>query len=427
VSKHFARWAPSVAGALLSAGAWSQSTDGGGAALERFLSEQRITTWLRLDYFHGSNSLDDEHNLLGGTLQIKALPRLSELLDGKVEARLTAPDVRDRKGYGPQDRLLEGFATLHLEHVDLRVGKQIVAWGRADGINPTDNLTPRDYLVLLPQEEDQRVGTLAVRLDAYLARALSLEVFASPFFEPDQFPLPTAGAVVATQQPRHSASNSEVGVRLNKVSGEFDWSLSYYHGYNLLPSASAAASSFRLYYDHIDVAGADCARNFGRLGFRSEVAYTWPTDHEGVDPNSRQRRLFWVNGMDRTFFENLNVNVQLFVRIMPRYEAPAELPDSMGRSAGAVNAIIGGQEASVSPGLTFRVSNQWLNNALRAEVLSLANFRRGDHYLRPLLTYDVSDRMQALLGANLWGGPPATQYGILKPDSGLFMEMRYAL
>jgi hypothetical protein len=381
---------------------------------------------MRVDYFEKSNSLDGEENLLGGTLQIKALPRISEVIDSKVEARLTAPDARDRSGYGPRGQVLEAFVTLHLEHADLRVGKQIVAWGRADGINPTDNLTPHNYLVLLPLEEDQRFGAWAVRYDAYLSQAISIEVFASPFFEPDQFPLPTAGSAVVTQKPKQPTSNSEAGLRLNRSSGGVDWSVSYYHGYNLLPTVASAAPIYRLYYDLIDVVGADCARNFGRFGFRSEVAYSWPTDHESIDPNSRQRRLFWVNGLDRTFLENLNLNVQLFVRWMPRYTEPADLSDPTEKGVSTLNAIINAQEARISPGLTFRVSNQWLNNTLKVELLSLTNFRRGDYYLRPLLTYDLSDRTNVFIGANVYGGPPA-QYGLLKPDSGLFMEMRYAL
>ncbi|MBI3605573.1 MAG: hypothetical protein HY202_06050 [Nitrospirae bacterium] len=53
------------------------------------------------------------------------------------------------------------------------VGKQIVVWGRADGINPTDNLTPHDFTVLLPFEDDQRFGTTALKLDLYITYAFT--------------------------------------------------------------------------------------------------------------------------------------------------------------------------------------------------------------------------------------------------------------
>jgi len=405
----------------------AQSDDDSSSAVERFLRQERVTTWVRADYYESSNNLDGERNLLGGTLQMKALPRLAELVDGKIEARVTAPDIRGRPGYGVHSELLEGYATLHFKRVDLRLGKQIVAWGRADGINPTDNLTPRDYRVLLPLEEDQRFGTWGARLDAYLSQELTFETFVSTFFEPAQFPLPTDGAAVVTRQPGHSIRNGEVGVKLNKSGGHFDWSFSYYRGYGLLPFVASAASAFQLYYPRMQVLGADWARNYGRFGFRSELAYTLPENQPGADPNANRRRLFWVNGVDRTFFENLNLNVQLFLRWMPRYQNPAELANPMARTTGALNSIIDGQERGASPGITFRVSDQWLNDTLRVELLFLGNLARGDHYLRPLITYDVTDKTQVLFGANLYGGPRDAPYGLQRADNGVFTEFRHAL
>jgi len=418
-----------LAVALGSEAAPAQSRDGSGAegAVEHFWSQQRITAWARADYYQSSNNLDGERNLLGATLQMKALPRLTEQADGKVEVRLAAPDSSSRRGYGPQTELLESYMTLHFERADLRLGKQVIAWGRADGINPTGNLTPRNYRVLLPLEEDQRFGTWGSRLDLYLSRALTFELFASTFFEPAQFPLPTGAAALESRVPGHSVHDGEVGVKLSKVSGDFDCSLSYYNGYSLLPALIAAPAVIQLYYPRTQVLGADFARNFGRFGFRSEIAYTLPQRQANPDPNASRRRLFWVGGVDRTFFDNLNLNLQYFVRWTPGYEKPADLSDPRALSSAAVNALVGGQERGATPGITFRVSDQWLNDTLRAELLSFIDLARGDQYLRPLITYDFSDRIRFLLGANLYGGPRDSPFGILKPDSGVFMELRFAL
>src|SRR5215471_16258797 len=80
----------------------AEGRDSTGGALQRFVTAERITAWMRLDYFQSSNSLDHEGNLFGATLQVKALPRFSELLDAKIEARFQAPDLRDRAGYDPE-------------------------------------------------------------------------------------------------------------------------------------------------------------------------------------------------------------------------------------------------------------------------------------------------------------------------------------
>ena len=144
-----------------------------------FLREQRVTALLRMDYFQSSNSLDGAENFVGTTLQVKALPRITEALDGKIEWRGSTLDLRDRHGYGPESDLLEAYVTAHFGRADLRIGKQIIAWGRADGINPTDNLTPRNFVVLLPLEEDQRFGTTAIKLDTYLSHGLTFTAFTS--------------------------------------------------------------------------------------------------------------------------------------------------------------------------------------------------------------------------------------------------------
>jgi len=44
--------------------------------------------------------------------------------------------------------LREAYIDAYLGPLDLRLGRQIIAWGRADLLNPTDNLTPRNMMVL---------------------------------------------------------------------------------------------------------------------------------------------------------------------------------------------------------------------------------------------------------------------------------------
>src|SRR5262249_36918734 len=123
---------------------------------------------------------------------------------------------------------------------------------------------------------------------------------------------------------------------------------------------------------------------------------------------------------------NLNVNFQLFVRWMPNYQNPTEYLNAKAQAVGALNALILGQEKRVSHGITFRGSDQWFNNTLRAELFGVANMARGDFYLRPLVTYDISDRLRVSVGANVYAGPHEVQYGVLKRDTGAFAELRHA-
>jgi hypothetical protein len=420
------RWVAAILAAAMAGVVQGQVAEEASApgVLQQVTQDLRLTTTVRLDYFQSSKELDDVDNLFGATLQLKALPRISDTVDGKIELRGTDADIRDRDGDADQSRMLEAYFTIHFAKADLHVGDQIVAWGRADGINPTDNLTPHDYVVPLPLEEDQRFGTTAVRLDAYLSQELTFTVFATPLFEPSRFPLPPGLDFIETR-PARTASDSELALKLNRTGGALDWSISYFHGYSLLPSVAAIESAYVLDYNRIDVIGADVAHNFGRFGFRSEVAYTHPSDTDGIDPNVRNPRLFWVAGIDRTFLENLNIDGQFFVRWMPHYQAPEYLCDATAQNLATLNSIIDGQEARTGTGLTFRVSNKWFNDTLQAEVLTLINLTRSDYFLRPLLTYTFSDHIKGMLGGELYRGPKDTPYGIFESASGAFVELRY--
>ena len=62
----------------------------------------------------------------------------------------------------------EFYLDYNLENADIRVGKQLLPWGRADRINPTDSLTSRDYRWLAPEEEDARFGNTGIRYNYHL-------------------------------------------------------------------------------------------------------------------------------------------------------------------------------------------------------------------------------------------------------------------
>ncbi|MBI3524720.1 MAG: hypothetical protein HY066_09355 [Betaproteobacteria bacterium] len=396
--------------------------------VQAFLQTRRVSGALRADYFHAAKRPDQGSDLLGVTAQIKTLPELGERIDGKLEARITNPAL-NRDG-ASQSRLLEGFVTLHLAQADLRIGKQIVAWGRADGINPTDNLTPRDYTVLLPFEDDQRFGTTAIKLDTYLSPQHTLTVFISPFFKPAMISLPTAGRTLRETTPARTLANSELGLKLDKIGEGLDGSISYFHGFSLLPDLRLLGSNpvepiLESHYDRINVLGADFARNFGRFAVRGEAAYVDTRDTAGDDPGIKNPYLFWIIGIDRTFFEEMNVNVQFFQRRVRRYHAPEGIADLQARAVALLNALIDGQRDRISNGISFRVSNKWFNNTLEAEVFAVLNLTRRDRFIRPLLTYAFTDHWKGTVGAEVYGGAADTQFGSLKPRRGVFAELRY--
>jgi hypothetical protein len=423
-----------LAQVLLLSAARAQTTDAENAAgpasrgfLERFWENERVSGAWRSDYFQSSRELDGRKNLFGETVQLKMLPSVGEKIDGKLEARAINSAIG--QDGSTSVHVLEAYGTYHFARADLRIGKQIVAWGRADGINPTDNLTPRDYTVMLPFEEDQRLGTPSARLDTFLSQTHTLTLYATPFFEAAKVPIPAGGSIVRESLPATSLANTAAGVKLNKVGEGLDWSVSYYRGFSLLPSArglftSPTSATLEIHHDRIRVFGADVARNYGRFGFRAEMAYI-DTGSNGDDPARKLPFFYWVAGVDRTFFDNLNLNLQLFQRRARYFRDPQSFPDPGQRISAVLNSIIDVHPERVSNGMTFRIHDKWLNDTLEAEILAFINFTQTNHYIRPFVTYALSDRWKISVGGELYSGAPDTQFGSIKADQGAFAELRY--
>ena len=59
--------------------------------------------------------------------------------------------------------------------------------------------------------------------------------------------------------------------------------------------------------------------------------------------------------------------------------------------------------------------------------MAAAGFARpSGSVLRPKITYAVSDRMKLLVGGELYRGDRASQFGMLRDNSGGFAEVRWS-
>lgn len=382
-----------------------------------------------LAYFQHSREFNSQHDLYGGAIQFHLSPRLrSAHITGKIQARLMNSDILS--GNKSQNALVEGYVTRNYQHSALRIGKQIVVWGRADGINPTDNLTPRNYTLLLPLGRNQRFGTTALKYDYFLTRNYTATLFLTPYFSPSIIPLPLPGITTVSKDPNPSLKNTEVALKINKTGGAADWSLSYFHGFNLLPGLepngfTSTGPQLALEYNRIDVIGADFATTMGRYGLRGDMAYFRPENRSGYQPFIMSPYLSYVAGGDRTFDRNLNIDVQIIGTWVNHYHDPMTVNNPFLQEIALQNAITYGQRDRTSYGLSARIRKTWLNNTLVTEILIIGGLSRASWYLRPLIRYSFTDNLKALLGADIYGGQTDTFYGRLRPLSGGFGEMKY--
>ncbi len=387
-----------------------------------------LTGSLRGGYWSSSRELDEGEHFLGTALWLKAAPKLLDNLSLVAEGWVRNQDLFHADA--TDGRLREGYLDAHWERLDLRVGRQIIAWGRADRINPTDNLTPRDYTLLVPEDDDQRLGVAAGRATLALGAGAALTGIWLPEFEPHTIPLrKTPGVTLRDRTPGETLGRW--ALKLEQTGGAVDWSLSFYDGFDLIPDFAVDRVGLgfldvAVKHHRIRVVGADAATTLGRFGLRGEAAFTFTEDPHGGKPHVKNPFFFLVLGADRTFGESLNVNLQYLFRYVVRHRSPVDLVDPVVRAVATDQALVANELDEVQHGASLRVSNKWLNETLETEVGAVLTFTRLDFVVRPKVSYAVTDRWKVVAGADLFRGERRSFFGRLRDNSTAYVEVRWS-
>lgn len=413
---------------LASVAAASPAEDGGDRPAAK--PDVRLEATLRSDLFQPSRSDDLSRTTQVTTLQVQALPRWGEALDAQVKLRAKASN-EPRQTREALPTVVEAYVTMRYRDADLSVGKQLVIWGRADGINPTDNITPRDTLTWLPWDSDQRFGVWGLRYNQYFDAGLSLSAFYTPLFSSSLLPKPVLPNPVLSPRPPRNAANSVVALKLDRSGAEVDWSVSHYRGLSLLPDARILGSNalgplLAYHHDRVDIWGADLAARMGHFVLRSELAWTQPGNSDDGAAAVKKPSLFGIVGIERALDDSLSINGQWFLRRIRSYANPYALVDPGQRFLAVQNAITDGQQDRLSQGGSLRIAKKWLGESLQGELLISYNRTRKDYLARPTLSYAFDDSTQATIGAYYFDGRDDSFFGRKRADRRLFAEIRYS-
>ncbi|MFI5365009.1 MAG: DUF1302 family protein [Candidatus Binatia bacterium] len=196
----------------------------------------------------------------------------------------------------PAADLDEAYFDVFLPSVDLRIGKQKVAWGKLDRTQPNDLINPTTYFDPFVEEEAERkIGVPALQASYYLPQASivpeesRLTAVWVPKYIPYRFPLasctvqngvshcdaerwfPPAGIPVSSitipagviplppgvhalsvplgfrvhngAAPAWNLANSEIGVRYSALVHDVDAALYYFHGFDVQPAFNLTADA----------------------------------------------------------------------------------------------------------------------------------------------------------------------------------------
>ncbi|CAH1906039.1 conserved hypothetical protein [Candidatus Nitrotoga sp. HW29] len=389
-----------------------------------FLQKPELSGSIRAGYFSSSRKLDGKNDLGTSSIWLKATQNIGENVS--VVAQGWIRNDETFRADADSKKLQEGYIKFSTENVDYRIGRQIIVWGRADRLNPTDNLTPRNFTLLTAEEDDQRLGSLAAKI-TYHSHENSLTAIWLPGMDPHIFPVATTPGIFFTQHIPHT---NRIALKFDHSGGNVDWSASYYSGLDLTPDIAIGATTLsgtNIIFDHnrIHVLGMDAATVIGRYGLRAEAAYTWTANTGENDFLVKKPFLYMVMGGDRTFLDYLNINIQYYLRHVTNYSDPQAITDPLLRPVAIQTGALWNQFSRSQHGVSIRISNKWFNETLEGEIAAVGSFGQSNYFIRPKLVYAFSDNVKGSLGLDIYRGDNNTFFGRLRDNSLLFAEMKY--
>jgi hypothetical protein len=396
-----------------------------GPVASRLMDVLGLSGTARMAGFSRDTSFSDRTGYAVGSIWATASPRELWGIRTYFDARVQNQDAV-RSSRISWD-LREGYAQMTLGGVDLRAGRQVTVWGRADKVNPTDAWSTRDLTLLAPDDDDQRLGVVSLQATENVGAYRVIALW-QPEWRYPGLPIPPLPQGVSVTNVAPASPARQFGVKLDHSGSGIDWSVSYSHTLNRTPdftvlSLEPQGLRVGLVYRNVGIVGADAAVPVGKFGLRGEVAYTRNLDHEH-DPLSQKRNVFAVLGAERTFGGVLNINAQYLYRRTFDFLRPTSVPDPDIRLLAEQVQRLSNQLAPNMHGVSLRINHKAWNETLESEISAVMWFERGDTVIGPKVTYAFTDRLKGIIGAQLYRGPSASFFGELRPLSTAYAELR---
>lgn len=303
-----------------------------------------------------------------------------------------------------------------LPSLDLKLGRQIVAWGRSDNFRVTDVLNPLDNREPgLTDIEDLRLPLAMTKLDFYLGE-WSLDLIAVhehrydkiPSFGHDFYPYPVPPPKEI--RPAHTLANTELALDLT---GTFSgWDLSFYYANlfndqpNLVPTLPPVSEHRRL---KIFGGAASIAR--GNFLIITEAAHLQGLGFM-ADFNSDYERTDLLAGFEYSGFSETVISCDYLFRRLHGYN----------------NMIRASPESPLENDeqLALRISRNFLHETVSLDglIMVFGDQTQQGALERLTITYEPADNWSITAGAVFYesGDSPSTAIG---DNDRFFMEIRY--
>ena len=333
-------------------------------------------------------------------------------------------------------QMREIYLDLYFNSIDLRIGKQQVVWGKADGVFITDIVSPLNLSeFLLPDFDEIRVGVYAAKFDYYFGsstvEAIWKPIYAgnqlppsgSIWFKPPEFPAPPKFDY-SKEKIDANFENGEIYLKYSLSSSAIDFDVMGAYvwdqtasmhvdkefGLNSLGNPILTGLLITPEHHRLHVAGGSFTSTIKSFVLRGEAAYYNGKYFQTADPLAegaltQKNYLHYVVGLDYgTGY--LKLSTQFIQKYIMDYE---DLID----------------EDELQNTMTFLARYDAMRETLHLELFSYIGLNYGDALIRPKVTYDYSDSFSILLGSNIFVGDDQGMFGHYNDNSMIYAKIKY--
>ena len=329
--------------------------------------------------------------------------------------------------------LREAYADIYFNSVDLRIGKQQIVWGKADGVFITDIVSPKDLSEFLLRDFDEiRMGVTAMKANYYL-NDNTLELVWIPSFTATRFPpegsiwlrmpeFPIQPEINRSREMVESSlENSELFLKYSylgalvdfEIMGGYAWDDDpTMHVVKAVDPSTRQLAGLTVFPTHhrLALGGGSFSTTLGPFIVRGEGAYYNGKYFNTIDPRAvdsvvEKDFVYYVLGLDYTAFE-IHMSAQFVQQAILDYE----------------KMIDNDEYANMA---TFLATRDFMNETLNLSYFMYYDFNNQAALIRPKVTYDLADGFEVLLGANIFTGSEG-MFGRYENNDMIFTKIRYS-
>lgn len=316
--------------------------------------------------------------------------------------------------------------------MEVRAGRQVLTWGTGDLLFIND-LFPKDWQAFLigRDEEYLKAPGDSVRL-GFFFDAVNVDVVYTPRFEPDRYITgerlsywnPLFGTRsgedfrVRTVEPDRAFTNDEWAWRIYRTVGTAEVALYGYHGYWKSP-AGQDLRSFRATFPRLDVYGASVRRPLWGGVANAEVGWYNSRDSDGGrNPFVNNSEIRALIGFERELMPEFTGSVQWYAEHMLDY----------GNYRGNhIRLLQGPPRDRTRHLLTVRLTRLLMNQNLTLSMFAFMSPTDKDAYLRPKVSYKLTDAWTIEAGGNWFlGADDHSFFGQFENNSNIWASVRFS-